>query len=170
MLVIEQILQINALRSQTKNKVETILGDVSMHFRVGDYAKLPSHHPLMTRAYYENALNHMESQLGSKFRVTYFCEQDDKIHVLDIVNYLRTKFPEVEFDSILLNLEDYEEMLIMSLHKHHIIANSSFSWWGAYLNTNTDKVVCYPKVWFGPKLSDHDTSQMCPLEWTEIDT
>jgi len=50
----------------------------------------------------------------------------------------------------------------------NIIANSSFSWWGAYFNGNKDKIVCYPSVWFGPKLADKDTSDLCPDSWEVI--
>ena len=53
----------------------------------------------------------------------------------------------------------------MSLCSHNIIDNISFSWWGAYFNGNKDKIVCYPSVWFGPKLANKDTSDLCPDSW-----
>jgi hypothetical protein len=53
----------------------------------------------------------------------------------------------------------------MSCCNYNIIANSSFSWWGAYLNTNPNKIVCYPKTWF---VNNTDTSDLCPLEWKKI--
>jgi hypothetical protein len=56
-------------------------------------------------------------------------------------------------------------MLLMSCCKHNIIANSSFSWWGAYFNSNADKIVCYPEVWFA---NNTDTSDLCPLEWIKM--
>jgi len=55
-------------------------------------------------------------------------------------------------------------MLLMSVCDHTIIANSTFSWWGAYFNQNPGKMVCYPDTWFGPALK-HDTRDLCPTDW-----
>ena len=62
-------------------------------------------------------------------------------------------------------MSDWEEMLAMSLCNHNIIANSTFSWWGAYFNSNEDKIVCYPSVWFGPELKNNNTVDLFPEEW-----
>ncbi|MFM8313149.1 MAG: alpha-1,2-fucosyltransferase [Deltaproteobacteria bacterium] len=58
-------------------------------------------------------------------------------------------------------------MLLMSVCKDNIIANSSFSWWGAYFNSNPNKIVTYPSKWFGP-IAGHDTRDLCPPEWNKI--
>ena len=58
-------------------------------------------------------------------------------------------------------------MLYMSLCSHNIIANSSFSWWGAYFNTNLERRVLYPETWFGPT-ANIDTNDLCPSDWVKI--
>jgi hypothetical protein len=55
----------------------------------------------------------------------------------------------------------------MSLCKHNIIANSSFSWWGAYFNENLEKIVCYPSVWFGKNV-EHNVVDLFPNRWVKI--
>ena len=64
-------------------------------------------------------------------------------------------------------LEDWEQMLLMSLCNYNIIANSTFSWWGAYLNTNICKIVCYPDKWFMPE-ANKDTNDLFLDDWVQI--
>ncbi len=62
----------------------------------------------------------------------------------------------------------YHDFYLMSLCKHNIICNSTFSWWAAYLNKNPDKTVVSPKEWFTPEY-DHSTQDLIPEEWIKID-
>ena len=76
------------------------------------------------------------------------------------------KFPNTEFVSGDISETHFEDLYLMSVCKHNIIANSSFSWWGAWLNENPDKIVIAPKNWFnkGPK----DTYDLYPEGWITI--
>ena len=58
-------------------------------------------------------------------------------------------------------------MILMSLCQHNIIANSSFSWWGAYLNNNENRVY-YPDIWFGPAQENKIITDIFPNEWIKI--
>jgi hypothetical protein len=62
---------------------------------------------------------------------------------------------------------DIEDLWLMSLCEKNIIVNSSFSWWGAYLNTSKDKVVIAPSNWFGPS-AGLNSSDIIPDEWNKI--
>ena len=78
---------------------------------------------------------------------------------------LNITFPVVYLSGI-KNIKSYEELVLMSKCKHNIIANSSFSWWGAWLNTNQKKIVIAPKRWFNDvKL---DTTDLIPENWIRI--
>ena len=141
---------------------------VSMHFRIGDYKKIQHVHPLATYDYYERSLQYFKSIHSNKeFNILYFCEDSDIDDVLIIINKLTSKFPMYTFSRGMNTLEDWQQMLLMSCCHHNIIANSSFSWWSAYLNSHSDKIVCYPSVWFGEGV-DNNTKDLCPPDWIKV--
>lgn len=107
----------------------------SVHIRRGDYVGLPDFHPLQDVNYYDNAIKVLDA--------------NDVVVLSDDINWckqnLRLK------NCLFVEKEDNLTTLkIMSMCKNNIIANSSFSWWGAWLNPNKDKKVIAPKKWFGP--------------------
>lgn len=149
---------------------EELKNVISMHFRIGDYKLAPHYHPLATHLYYEIAVEYISKKqpLSSEsYKVIYFCEDVDIDDVMKIINSLEQKFTNYKFIRCDNNLADWEQMLFMSCCNHNIIANSSFSWWGAYFNSAEDKIVCYPSVWFGTH-AQHDTKDLCPPTWTKV--
>jgi hypothetical protein len=143
---------------------------VSIHFRLGDYKRYPDVHPILQVSYYSNALQYIlyeTTTLTSITNVLYFCEDGDLIEVTEMINELKQAFPALVFERAEPLLLDWEQLLLMSLCKYNVIANSTFSWWGAYLNENIGKKICYPSVWFGPKAA-HNTTDLFPKDWTKI--
>jgi len=141
---------------------------ISLHFRMGDYKKLPDHHPIMSYDYYKKSLQHITSNIKYIANVLYFCEDEDLESVKETITKLMTEFPDMTFERASNKLDDWQQLLLMSCCNHNIIANSSFSWWGAYLNSNKSKIVCYPSIWFGPAMANHDTRDLFPSEWMKI--
>jgi hypothetical protein len=141
---------------------------ISMHFRLGDYKNLPDYHPIMTPEYYKKSLQYITGKLDYTPNVLYFCEDEDLESVNETIQLLKSEFPTIEFERATNTLDDWQQMLLMSCCNHNIIANSSFSWWGAYFNVNPAKIVCYPSVWFGPKMSDVVVSDLFPDDWVRI--
>ncbi len=118
----------------------------SIHVRRGDYVKLQSHHPVQTIEYYENC-------------VKYIKNYDMIIVFSDDITWCKENF---KFKNMFFveNEKDYIELFLMSFCKNNITSNSSFSWWGAWLNKNKNKQVIMPKNWFGPALSHLDCSDI----------
>jgi hypothetical protein len=129
---------------------------VSIHVRRGDYVMFPDHHPTCSKEYYTNAISK-------------FCDEFPESRYLvfsDDIDWCRNEFGGDRF--IVCDLKDaYIELCCMVLCDHHIIANSSFSWWGAWLNKSENKKVVAPLRWFGPAMNK-DTSDVYSENWIKI--
>lgn len=137
------------------DRLAASLGDntCSIHIRRTDYVNLAQHHPVMPLSYYEQAMK----IIGD---CTYVVFSDDIQWCRD---NLKGKFVFIDEKH-----PDIYDLVLMSKCKHNIIANSSFSWWGAYLNSNPDKKVIAPNKWFGPAYNNLNTSDLIPENWTKI--
>ncbi len=117
---------------------------VSLHVRRGDYVNNPKNHNIMSVCdleYYRLAINYIAFHVEQP--VFYFFSDD--------MAWVKQNLP-MEFPCVYIEhnggAESYRDMQLMSLCRHHVIANSSFSWWGAWLNPNPEKIVIAPRKWF----------------------
>jgi hypothetical protein len=169
---IYRFIGIDKMKESLLNKIKLTSHDlntnISLHFRLGDFKSLQNKHPITTYNYYEGSLKYIQNKIPNEnFTILFFCEDSDYSDVLLTIKKLQNKFPDYNFIRGDRTLADWEQLLLMSCCHHNIIANSSFSWWGAYFNLHADKIVCYPSLWFGPALN-HDTKDLCPPEWVKI--
>ena len=129
---------------------ETIKGTTcSIHVRRGDYVNNPGYAKIPA-SYYEKAM--------SKIKV------DKYLVFSDEIEYCKTIFRGEKF--IFVKDLDHVELFLMTLCDHNIIANSTFSWWGAYLNQNPAKIVIAPDLWVGDNRCT--TDDIVPKEWIKL--
>lgn len=133
---------------------------VSVHVRRGDYLNYPEYQGICDEDYYKRALKYFEGKdvtffvfsndyeyVKEKFKGNnYVCVKTEKIHKGDVHGYSNM------------------DLLLMSKCKHNIIANSSYSWWGAWLNENKDKIVISPSRW----QNGHETNDIWCDGWVKI--
>ena len=135
---------------------------ISIHVRRGDMVKNPEVakiHGSCNLDYYQRAMSYFESKLEQP---RYFVFSDD---IAWCKEHLISKFP-MEFVSGNEGDRAYWDIQLMRHCKHHIIANSSFSWWGAWLNNSPNKIVVSPINWFNH--TDSDTKDLIPNTWIRI--
>lgn len=180
---------------------------ISLHFRIGDYARFQGAHPLLPNEYYLRAMRTLlcgraenltlaTSTANKKGKsspqvaaqsapyshpptTTFLCfyEQEDEVEVRRRLAEIQAAWegeegtssaPPIRFVSVPHTFSSWEQMLLMSMCAHNIIANSTFSWWAAYLNETPGRRVCYPSTWFGPQLKYNDTSDLFPADWQYV--
>ena len=147
---IYKLLNIEEKKNKIKNKIHFIKNStyISLHFRIGDYKyNKNNYHNILTIEYYINSIKKILKLLNNNKKIYILCfgEKEDLDTINKNITILKNLYPFINFQ--LINFIDWEELLIMSLCNHNIIANSTFSWWGAYLNLNHDKIVTYPRTW-----------------------
>ncbi len=151
----EQIMNITALAAMLK-KVES----VSIHIRRGDYTNpaILEMHGILSSAHYQQAIDKILSQFPD---AVFYIFSDDMSWVKENLKIQNKVYVSGELSKTAI-----EDFYLMSQCKHNIIANSSFSWWAAWLNNNKEKIVIAPERWFNTKPTD--TQDLIPTGWLKI--
>ncbi len=137
-------------------------GAVSLHVRRGDYVTnthTANYHGVCSLDYYRAAVAYVAERVAAPH---FFIFSDDHDWVRE---NLQPGFP-TTFVAVNSSKNGIYDMMLMKICRHHIIANSSFSWWGAWLNPSTEKLVVTPQQWF--KQADKDTSDLIPSGWVRL--
>jgi hypothetical protein len=132
---------------------------VALHVRRGDYID-PSF-GILPSLYYDEALYKLSNNIKS-YQIIYFSDDHSWVE-----SNLQSKY-RGEIVANLFNLTDWEEIVLMSLCKHHIIANSTFSWWGCWLKSGDTGISMHPDPWFA-KVGLIDDELICPDTWDSIE-
>ena len=145
--------KVSDLGKQIKNE-----NSVSVHIRRTDYTKpvFLEYHGLCTAAYYREAIDHLrKADPDCRF---YFFSDD--------IDWAQNEIPVENATYVSGNIANthYEDFYLMQCCRHNIIANSSFSWWAAWLNSFPGKTVIAPRKWFGPS-GPADTQDIIPETW-----
>jgi len=138
---------------------------IAIHIRRGDYVNdkiTAGYHGNCNLDYYIEAIKLMVSK-NKNFTLVFFSDDSD---------WVKEQFEDLPYSKIIVdhNKEEnsWKDMLLMSSCNHNIIANSSFSWWAAWLNVNADKIVIAPKYWFAKSEEEINTSDLIPPEWLRL--
>jgi hypothetical protein len=149
--------------AEVLRRIERSQLPVSVHVRRGDYLKpgTAEFHGILSEPYYRQAMDRIEAALGEG--IDFFVFSDDPAAAEQVLNFV----PKSRLNYVRGDPErPWEDMALMARCRHHVIANSSFSWWGAWLNCAHDKVVVAPRAWFAPaELGKRNTGDLYPLSW-----
>ena len=154
-------LNFNTTLSKENLEIQSVIkssNSISVHIRRGDYLNLQTvYGGICTKEYYNKAIELMKLKVPDSFFVFF---SDDMEWVKQ--NFSKEGAIYVDWNK---GKDSYTDMYLMSCCKHNIIANSTFSWWGAYLNKNRNKIVISPAKWFNTEINDID---IIPDNWIKI--
>jgi hypothetical protein len=139
------------------SKLINFTQSVSIHVRRGDYVNHPVHGNICDKDYYISAIKLINQKISD---LVYFIFSDDIKWCHENLNIKNAYYIDWNIGS-----QSYIDMQLMSLCKNQIIANSTFSWWAAWLNKNKSKIVISPKIWLNNNL---DASDITLQEWYKI--
>jgi hypothetical protein len=132
---------------------------VAIHIRRGDYTNKDSVHLLITNEFYKNAIDYIKSALGSENHFYFF---SDDLKYVEQQDY----FKNCENKALVSGFDATEDLMLIKACNHQIISNSTFSWWGAWLNENPNKIVISPKGWM--KEHEKENPYLIPNDWIKL--
>lgn len=148
---------------------------IFLHVRRGDNIGREDYHPVLSFEYYKKALENFDSDVNVLVCSDdiEWCKQqeffgDDRFLMNDTVEKYSHQCQEGD-GQFRNSLVPYTDLCLMSLCNGAILSPSTLGWWGAWLQKSKDKKIITPKNWFGPKLSENDTSDLIPEEWIILD-
>ena len=150
--------------------LDELVDPIFIHIRRGDYVNQPDNHPVCPITYYKNSLNHFKDTSS----VLIFSDDpewcksqelfsDDRFLISEFnLTYNQTSDTN---DGRVKSLIPYYDLCLMSMCQGGIVANSSMSWWGAWLIQNPTQPIVVPNTWFGKNYSHYDMSDLIPERW-----
>lgn len=138
-------------------RVAPLRGVASLHVRRGDYLQLPDKHPVLPFSWHQVAMGLLRAHGVRDFLV-----------FSDDLEWCRAQkwAPGVR---VIGDMGPIEQLALTIACEHHILANSTFSWWGAWLDRKPGKMVVAPSDWFGPKVREEfDTADLFPSGWMVV--
>ncbi|OXS29346.1 MAG: hypothetical protein BCS36_00245 [Desulfovibrio sp. MES5] len=143
-----------------QSKIAAVQHSISVHVRMGDYINNPAAamHNVITPQYYARALQYFYKKYGACSLFLFSDEPDNAASSFDPQGH--------ELTIVDTKTEAHHDMHLMSLCRHHIIANSSFSWWGAWLG-GEGGVTIAPSRWF--TTSNINAVDVCPAAWLRVE-
>lgn len=152
------------LSQATHERIDAAGNSVSVHVRLGDYVTGKAASKMSgscTPDYYRRAVDTLDRALDAP---TYFIFSDEPQRASELLGFIENRIV-VTGDPA----RPAGDLALMSACKHHIIANSSFSWWGAWLNPDAEKFVIAPRLWFSRDyLRKHDAADLYPENWLTL--
>jgi hypothetical protein len=157
----KEILELFSIDDETQKIIDEKYSNIlkldncSLHVRRGDFVSLQNYHTLQTVDYYKKSIEIIGED---KY---YLIFSDDIKWCEENLSFIKNKI-------FISENHDYVDLYLMSLCKNNIIANSTFSWWGAWLNRNINKKVIIPSKWFGDNNSHLDTIDLYCDKWIKL--
>lgn len=143
-------------------KINTVENAVSIHLRRGDYLKpeVQKYHGSLPSEYYLEGINFLDENFEN---CSFFVFSDDISYCKEIFKNIKN----IEYIDHNHGKNSWKDMYLMTQCRHHIIANSSFSWWGAWLAQKEGKTIA-PKNWFNKEVANFDIQDIIPQKWITI--